>query len=272
MPPAPISIPPEPRVPPTPAPVAPPGPPATEVVALPPFEFDAVEPPWVRDTRTANTAIVLPKDEMFCPLVDALRALPGVQIGQPGGPGGRSSLYLRGGEDNYTEVLLDGVPVNNSTESTGGGFDFGTLDASEFAAVAVVPGPVSARYGPDALSGVIKLTSLVMGVPDSRVAMQVGGQGLAAAHLSAGAQSEPLTAMVAANWSQDGSRSEGNFARHEAIALGATWRGRSACAARPRPCSTASSSPGRAGSPRPRPHPRPPPRSWQAPAAAGHGA
>jgi outer membrane receptor protein involved in Fe transport len=57
--------------------------------------------------------------------------------------------------------------------------------------------------------------------------MQVGGQGLAAAHLSAGAQSEPLMAMVAANWSQDGSRSEGNFARHEAIALGATWRGRS---------------------------------------------
>jgi outer membrane cobalamin receptor len=202
------------------------GPLTDEVVALPPFELDAVEPPWARDTRTAITSAVALKDGMSPSMVDALRASPGLHIDQPGGPGGRSSVYLRGGEENYTVVLLDGVPVNNSTDSRGGGFDFGSLDAAGFDAVEVVRGPVSARYGPDALSGVIKLTSGVMGAPDARAAVQAGGQGLAAAHLVAGTQSDGLMAAMTANWSQEGSRSGGNFARHEAVAAGATWRGR----------------------------------------------
>ena len=39
-------------------------------------------------------------------MADQLRGQPGVHIDQPGGPGGRSSIYLRGGEENYTVVLL----------------------------------------------------------------------------------------------------------------------------------------------------------------------
>jgi outer membrane cobalamin receptor len=210
----------------TPGAVAAPTP--DEVVALPPFLSDAVEPVWARDTRTATTLPVELGDGMFSGIADALRGLPGVQIGQPGGPGGRSSVHLRGGEDNYTVVLLDGVPVNNSTESTGGGFNFSAIDAGGFSSVEVVQGPVSARYGPDALSGVIKLTSDVMGAPDSRAVVQAGGQGLAAAHVSGGGQSGGLTALVSADWWQEGSRSEGSYARHEAVAVGATWQGRSA--------------------------------------------
>ena len=106
-------------------PPAPPGGPyAEDVVTLPPYELDAVEPPWARDTRTALTSAILPRAGAQVTLVDALRALPGVHVDRPGGPGGRSSLYLRGGEENYTVVLLDGVPVNNPTDSRGGGFDF----------------------------------------------------------------------------------------------------------------------------------------------------
>ena len=194
---------------------------------MPPFEVDAVEPPWARDTRTAFTSAVLLKDELSETLVDALRATPGVRIAQPGGPGGRSSVFIRGGEENYTVVLLDGVPVNNPTDSRGGGFDFGTLDAGEFAVAEVVRGPVSARYGPDALSGVIKLASNVSGVPDgTTTAVQAGGHGLAAARVSAGAQEGSLAAAASANWSEDGSRDAGSFARHEAVAAAATWRGR----------------------------------------------
>lgn len=201
---------------------------ADEIVTLPPYKLDAVEPPWALDTRTALTSAVSPGDGIAVTMVDALRALPGVRIDQPGGPGGRSSIYVRGGEENYTIVLLDGVPVNNPTDSRGGGFDFGTLDAGEFVAAEVVRGPVSARYGPDALSGVIKLTSGVMGAPDgSRIALEAGGRGLAGAYAATSGRSGRMTAAVSTNWSEDGSRAAGNFARHEAVAAGVTWQGRS---------------------------------------------
>ncbi len=160
-------------------------------------------------------------------MVDALRAFPGVHIDQAGGPGGRSSLYLRGGEENYTIVLLDGVPVNNPTDSRGGGFDFGTLDAGEFALAEIVRGPVSARYGPDALSGVIKLTSDVLGIQDgSKIAVDAGGKGLAAAHAATSAHEGGWTAALSSSWLVDGDRAAGSYARHAAIAAGATWQGR----------------------------------------------
>ena len=202
------------------------GPLIDEVVALPPFAVDAVDPPWARDTRTAVTSTVLLTDASSSSMVDALRATPGVHLDQPGGPGGRSSVYVRGGEENYTVVLLDGVPVNNSTDSRGGGFDFGTLDSSEFAVAEIVRGPVSARYGPDALSGVIKLASNVVAAPNgSEVAVQAGGRGYAAAHVLTGAQQDGIAVAASANWSEDGSREAGSVARHESMAAGTTWKG-----------------------------------------------
>ena len=198
-----------------------------EIVTLPPFQLDAVEPPWARDTRTAIASEVFPSAEGLTTMVGALQGLPGVRIGQPGGPGGRSSVYVRGGEENYTVVLLDGVPLNNSTDSRGGGFDFGTLDESEFAVAEVLRGPVSARYGPDALSGVIKLASDVFGMPDgSRITVAAGSHDLAAAHASGAWHQGGLGTAISAGWSEDGSRAAGNYARHATAAAGATWRSR----------------------------------------------
>ncbi len=198
---------------------------AAATVALPPYELDAVEPPWAVDTRTAITTTLVPAQSAGLSMADALEGYPGVAIDQPGGPGGRSSIYLRGGEENYTVVLLDGVPVNNSTDSRGGGFDFGTLGTNEFAAAEIVRGPVSARYGPDALSGVIKLTSDVLGPPSgSDAEVEAGTQGQARASVLARARQGPQTAAVSAHWSEAGSRAAGNFARQDAVALGTTWQ------------------------------------------------
>jgi outer membrane cobalamin receptor len=203
------------------------GPYADEIVTLPPYKLDAVEPPWAQDTRTAITTATLPREGPQMTMVDALRAFAGVHIDQPGGPGGRSSLYLRGGEENYTVVLLDGVPVNNPTDSRGGGFDFGTLDAGEFAMAEIVRGPVSARYGPDALSGVIKLTSDVLGLQHrSKIALDAGGRSLAAARVATSAREGGWTAGLSGSWLVDGDRAAGSYARHEAVGAGATWQGR----------------------------------------------
>ena len=92
--------------------------------------------------------------------VDLLRWLPGVHIEQSGGTGGIPFLSIRGGETNFTLVLIDGVPVNDPTNSRGGGFDFNQIDVNIIEEIEVYRGGVSAIYGGDAISGVIHIRTL----------------------------------------------------------------------------------------------------------------
>ena len=87
--------------------------------------------------------------------VTLLRKFPDIHIDNPGGLGGVSSLYLRGGEPNYTQVLVDGIAVNDPTNSRGGSFDIGTIDISNVQRIEVLRGPQSAKFGSDALAGVV---------------------------------------------------------------------------------------------------------------------
>jgi len=83
--------------------------------------------------------------------MDLLRYLPGVQFSQTGAMGGLTGLYIRGGNDNFNLVEIDGVPVN----SFGGAFDFAHIPTEALDHVEVVRGPESAVYGPYAISGVV---------------------------------------------------------------------------------------------------------------------
>src|SRR5262245_60534358 len=60
-------------------------------------------------------------------VVELLSHVPGLHIDQAGDRGGISSVYLRGGDPNFTTVLIDGVKVNDPTNSRGGSFNFSTL-------------------------------------------------------------------------------------------------------------------------------------------------
>ncbi len=97
--------------------------------------------------EAANAATVL----------DLLRSTPGLQVTQPGGRGGIASVFIRGGEANFTMVLLDGIRVNDPNNTRGGSFDFSTLDVGDIERIEIVRGPQSAIYGSDALSGVINV-------------------------------------------------------------------------------------------------------------------
>lgn len=88
-----------------------------------------------------------------------LRTVPGVLIEEQGGPGGLSAVSIRGGESNFTVVMLDGVQVNDPNNSRGGSFDFSKLDVDGIERIEVVRGPQSAVYGSDALAGVINIIS-----------------------------------------------------------------------------------------------------------------
>ncbi len=86
-------------------------------------------------------------------LFDALRSASGVIAMQTGRRGGVTSLFVRGGESDYTKVLIDGVPANDA----GGQFDFSDLTTDNAARVELVRGAQSALYGSDAMSGVLQL-------------------------------------------------------------------------------------------------------------------
>ena len=43
---------------------------------------------------------------------DALRAVPGLSVARSGGRGALTSLFPRGGESDYTLVLVDGMRLN----------------------------------------------------------------------------------------------------------------------------------------------------------------
>lgn len=84
---------------------------------------------------------------------ELLRSVAGVHVARNGSWGGATSLFVRGGESNYVQVLVDGVPVNRP----GGDFDFSTLSTDNVERIEVVRGPASVVYGSDAVSGVVQV-------------------------------------------------------------------------------------------------------------------
>ena len=86
-------------------------------------------------------------------LGDALREVPGMAVVQSGSYGAPTALFTRGGQGNYTKILIDGVPVNDP----GGTIDLGFLTLDDIDRIEIVRGPASVLYGSDAVSGVIQI-------------------------------------------------------------------------------------------------------------------
>jgi vitamin B12 transporter len=86
-------------------------------------------------------------------LTSALLFVPGVSIGRTGAEGGTASVFLNGGNSNFTKVLVDGAPIN----PPGAAVDFSSLTLDNIDKIEIVHGAESAIYGTDAVSGVIQL-------------------------------------------------------------------------------------------------------------------
>jgi vitamin B12 transporter len=109
-------------------------------------------------------------------LPELLRGRAGIDIGNQGGPGKNSSVFLRGTEADHVLVLVDGVRVGSVTA---GLFAFQDLPVDQIDRIEIVRGPRSSLYGSEAVGGVIQIfTRRDRGAPAPRFAVGTGSDGL----------------------------------------------------------------------------------------------
>src|SRR5439155_17626964 len=105
-------------------------------------------------------------------VADALREVPGVSVVQSGPPGSLTSVFTRGLRSEHTQVLLDGIPINQGLQ---GAFNFADFTTENIDRIEVVRGPQSTIYGPRALAGVIQIfTKQGTGTPGVTFAAEGG--------------------------------------------------------------------------------------------------
>src|SRR5215217_7160125 len=103
---------------------------------------------------------------------DALREVPGLSVVQTGSPGQLTSVFTRGLRSEHTQVLLDGIPINQGLQ---GAFNFADFTTDDIDRIEVVRGPQSTLYGPRALAGVIQIfTKQGTGTPGVLLAAEGG--------------------------------------------------------------------------------------------------
>lgn len=107
-------------------------------------------------------------------VVQALRAVPGLDVVQSGGAGGTASTFIRGAKMEQTLVLVDGVPLNEPANA-GRGADLSQLPVENIERIEVLRGPQSTLYGADAIGGVINIITRKGSGPASGEVVAEGG-------------------------------------------------------------------------------------------------
>lgn len=145
--------------------------------ALPELVVSATGAETPEDELAASITVITKEDidrNQYQTVVDVLKAVPGMNIVQSGGPGKQTSVFMRGTNSNHVLVLIDGM--NASDPSTpNGSFNFAHLLAASIDRVEVVRGPLSSLYGSDAIGGVINVITKKGSGPTSGAASIQGG-------------------------------------------------------------------------------------------------
>ncbi|MFN2508440.1 MAG: TonB-dependent receptor [Chthoniobacterales bacterium] len=134
--------------------------------------------PVPEEESPASTSVVQGEEieqKQIRRVADALREVPGITVTQSGAPGQLTSVFTRGLRSEHTQVLLDGIPVNQGLQ---GAFNFADLTVDNIDRIEVVRGPQSTLYGPRALAGVIQIfTKQGSGTPTGAASAEAGSFG-----------------------------------------------------------------------------------------------
>lgn len=126
-------------------------------------------------SKLGSSATVVTKEEFrqqgTNEVIELLRNVPGVIINQTGPRGGTARVHVRGGESDFTLIMIDGVRVTDD----GGLYNLAHLTADNIDRIEVIRGPQSALYGADAMSGVINIiTKRGEGPPSLTASTEIG--------------------------------------------------------------------------------------------------
>lgn len=127
-----------------------------DTAALSPVVVTATKVATPAATSTAATTVITGAElraKGAVTLLDALRGAPGISLGRTSGPGSQTSIFLRGGNSNFTKILVDGVPLN----APGGAVDLAAFTTDDIDRIEIVRGPASVLHGSDAMTGVIHI-------------------------------------------------------------------------------------------------------------------
>ncbi|MBV8093134.1 MAG: TonB-dependent receptor [Acetobacteraceae bacterium] len=110
------------------------------------------------ESEIGSSITVIPSEEIERKqertLPDALQYVPGLNVVQTGGPGGTTSVFIRGANANQTKVFIDGI---DATDPATGTFNFEHILTWDVDLVEIVRGPQSGLYGDDAIGGVVNI-------------------------------------------------------------------------------------------------------------------
>jgi vitamin B12 transporter len=130
------------------------------------------------ESQTASSVTVITSEDLERDqrrtVPDALATVPGLNVIQTGGPGGLTSVFIRGTNSNHVKVLVDGIDVSDPS-SVNAAFDFSQLLAGDIERIEVLRGPQSGLYGSDAIGGVISITTKQGSGPPKVTASVEGG-------------------------------------------------------------------------------------------------
>lgn len=141
-------------------------------------------------------------------LTEVLHLIPGLGTQGNGTRGGRNTTSIRGGDANFTLVLLDGVPVNDGTQRTGDSYNMEGLPLMAIERVEIIRGPLSSYYGSTGLTGVINVITRDGEPGKTRVAasIEAGDASLRRVTASVSGGSEKLTWLFGASHEEERER------------------------------------------------------------------
>lgn len=87
-------------------------------------------------------------------LTDVLRGVAGVTVGNSGGAGKKTYLYMRGTNADHVLVLVDGIKIGSATDGLA---SFQDIPVAQIDHIEIVRGPRASLYGSEAIGGVIQI-------------------------------------------------------------------------------------------------------------------
>jgi len=136
-------------------------------LSIPVFAQESLSPIEVRTSKNAEdfysgSLEIIDQNEIskasFNELTDILSNVSGVTASSNGGPGSRTAFFIRGAESRHTAFSIDGLRLNDSS-NTDRQFDGAFFNPHILSDIKIYKGPQSILYGPDAMAGLVEMTT-----------------------------------------------------------------------------------------------------------------